>query len=118
MCHLCLYNKVIYGLFQDYPILRGRLMTDNEKQPLKENQLTAEETKQLARYQAIKKADLIREEAIQKTSKAKEIKRTKKLATDDIEQSARYQAIRKADLAKEQAIAEAQETTELKAKKQ
>ncbi|MCX6003398.1 MAG: hypothetical protein NTX46_03065 [Chloroflexi bacterium] len=96
-------------------------MTDNEKQPPKEDQRVekraTEEIKQSARYQAIKKADLTREEAIQKTSKAKEIKRTEKRATDDIEQSARYQAIRKADLVREQAIAEAQEAAKLRAKK-
>ncbi len=97
-------------------------MIDNEKQPPKKDQSvekhTTEEIKQSARYETIKKADLTREEAIQKTSKAKEIKRTEKLATDDIEQSARYQAIRNADLAREQTIAEAQEATKLKAKKQ
>ena len=96
-------------------------MTDNEKQlPQKDQRvekLANEEIKQLARYQAIKKADQIREEAIQKTSKAKEIKRTEKRVADDIKQSARYQAIRKADVAKEQSIAEAQEG-KLKAKKQ
>ena len=97
-------------------------MTYNEKRPPKEDQSaekhTTEEIKQLARYQAIKKADLTREEAIQKTSKAKEIKRTEKRAADDIKQSARYQAVRKADLAREQAIAEASEATKLKTKKQ
>ncbi len=97
-------------------------MTDNEKQSLKEDQgvekLTTEEIKQLTRYEAIKKADQRREEAIQKTSKAKEIKGTEKRIADDIEQSARYQAIRKADSAKEQAIIEALEATKLKAKKQ
>lgn len=90
-------------------------MTENEKQPTQKDQrvekLANEEIKQLARYQTIKKADQIREEAIQKTSKAKEIKLLAKLATDDIKQSARYLAIKKTDLAKEQAIAKAQGKT-------
>ena len=97
-------------------------MTDNEKRPPKDDQsvenYTTEEIKQLARYQAIKKADLTREEKIQKTSIIKEIRRTEKRVADDIKQSARYQAIRKADLAREQRIAEASEATKLKAKKQ
>ena len=92
-------------------------MTDNEKQPSKEDQRVTGDIEQLARYQEIKKADRIREEAIQRTSKAKEIKRSEKRVANDIEQSDRYQAIRKADVAKEQSIAEAQEG-KLKAKKQ
>jgi hypothetical protein len=76
-----------------------------------------DDIKQLARYQAIKKADQTREEEIQKTSKAKEIKRTEKRAADDIKQSARYQTIKNADLAREQTIIEAQEATKRKAKK-
>lgn len=96
-------------------------MTHNDKQPPKKEQLeeklAAEETKQIARYQVINKADLIREEAIQKTSNAKEIKRTEKRTADDIEQSTRYLTIRKADLAREQAIADGQKATKLSTKK-
>lgn len=95
-------------------------MKDDEKQSTQEDRyakkLAIDQERQLARYQAIRKADQIREEKILKTSKLKEIKRTEKLVIDDIKQSARYQKIMRIDLAREQAIARAQET-KLKTKK-
>jgi len=97
-------------------------MRDQEEQSLKEakraGKRTTEEAEQLAKDQVRKKAYLIKEEAIEKASKASKTKRMEKLAAEEIGQSAKDQARRDVSLAKEQAIAEAQETRKLKAKKQ
>jgi hypothetical protein len=94
----------------------------DQEQSLKEakraEKRTAEEYGQLAKDQARKKAYLLREEAIEKASKARKTKRTEKQAAEEIGQSAKDQARRNVYLAKEQAIAEAQEARKLKAKKQ
>jgi hypothetical protein len=97
-------------------------MRNQEEQSLKEakraEKHTAEQAEQLAKDQVRKKAYLIREEAIEKASKARKTKRTEKQAAEEIGKSAKDQARRDASLAKEQAIAEAQEARKLKAKKQ
>ena len=97
-------------------------MTDQEEQSLKEakrkEKRATEEIEQLARDQARRKANLDREEAIEKSSKARKTKQTEKRAAEGIGQSARDQARRKVNLAREQAIVEAQEARKLKAKKQ
>ena len=96
-------------------------MTDQEEQSLKEGKRkekhTEEEAERLDKEQVRKKAYLAREEAIEKTSKAKKTKRLEKHATEDIEQSAKDQTRKKAYFAKEQAIDEAQEARKLKSKK-
>ena len=97
-------------------------MTGQELQSLKETKRKEkriqEEAERLAKEQVRKKANLDREEAIEKSSKARKTKQTEKRAAEGIGQSARDQARRKVNLAREQAIVEAQEARKLKAKKQ
>ena len=95
-------------------------MTEEEKRARKGGKRAekreAEEIRQLARYEAIKKADLASEKAIEVTAKANEIKRTEKRAIEEDRQSARYEAIKRADLAREQALEKAKEAKKFKAK--
>jgi len=97
-------------------------MTDQEEQLLKETKRAekraAEDIEQLARDQARRKANLAREQAIEKDQKERETKRAEKRAAEDIKQLAKDQARKKANLAREQAIVEAQEARKLEAKKQ
>ncbi len=97
-------------------------MKDQEEQLMKEakraEKRTAEEIEQLARDQARKTANLIREQAIEKNQKERETKRAEKRAAEDIEQLAKDQARKTANLAREQTLAEAQEARKLKAKRQ
>ena len=97
-------------------------MTDQEEQLLKETRRkekrATEEIEQLARDQARRKANLDREEAIEKSSKARKTKQTEKRATEEIRKSARDQARRRDTLTREQAIVDDQEARKLKAKKQ
>ena len=118
--HFC--NKVIYGWLHDYPILWGRTMRDQEEQPLNEakrkEKRAAEEAEQLAKDHARRKANLVREEAIEDDQKKRGIKRAEKQAAEEIKQSARDKARRKDTLAREQATEKDQEARKLKAKKQ
>jgi len=95
-------------------------MTDQERQARKggkrAEKRAAEEIKQSARYEAIKKADLSSERAFEITAKANEIKRAEKRANEEKKQSARYEAIKRADLAREQALEKAKEAKKLKAR--
>lgn len=97
-------------------------MTDQEEQSLKEakrkEKRIQEEVELLAKEQVRKKANLDREEAIAKASKARKTKQAEKQATEEIKQSARDKARRKDTLAREQAIEKDQEARKLKAKKQ
>jgi len=102
--------------------MRGGTMTDQEEQSLKgakrKERRLEEEAERLAKEQVRKKANLDREEAIEKASKARKTKRSDKRAAEEIAQLAREQSRREAYLAREQAIAEAQEARKLKDKKQ
>ena len=95
-------------------------MKDQEKQSLRETKRvekrSAEDAELLDKEKVRKKAYLLREEAIEKASKAKETKRAGTLATEEIDQLAKDQARRKAYVAREQTIAQAQEARKLKAK--
>ncbi|MFC2062970.1 hypothetical protein ACFLS8_03410 [Chloroflexota bacterium] len=82
---------------------------------LKEKRLE-KEPELLAKEQARKKANLDREEAIEKASNARKTKRSEKHAVEEIEQSVREQSRRKAYLAREQKIVEVQEARKTKAK--
>jgi len=66
-------NKVLYGRFHDYPMLRGGTMRDQEEQSLKETKRVekraAEEAERLAKEQVRKKAYLAREQAIEEAQK-------------------------------------------------
>src|SRR4030042_1379213 len=97
-------------------------MRDQEEQLQKKakqsRKRTAEEAECIAKEQVRKKAYLVREEAIEKASKARKTKRTEKQAAEEIGQSAKDQARREAYLAKEQTIEKAQEARKFKAKKQ
>jgi hypothetical protein len=97
-------------------------MTDKEEQSLKEakraEMRATEENEQIARDQVRGKANLAREQAIEKDLTERKTKQSEEQATEEIEQSARNQARRKAYLAREQAIVEDQEARKLNAKKQ
>ena len=82
-----------------------------------ERKSALEEAGQLSKGRARRKANLVREEAFKKASKASKTKR-KKRAAEEIEQSTRDQARKGAYLAREQVIAKAQEARKFKAKKQ
>jgi len=59
-------------------VLGGRTMTDQEEQSLKEakraEKRAAEEIRRSARYQARRKADLAREQAIEEDQEARKLK--------------------------------------------
>jgi len=97
-------------------------MTDQEEQSLREanrkEKLLEEEAELLTRDQARSKANLAREQAIEKGLKERKTRQLEKRAAEEPGRLAKDQARRKAYLAKEQAIAEAQEARKLKAKKQ
>jgi hypothetical protein len=99
-----------------------RTMRDQEEQSLKEikrkEKRIEEEAGRLAKERGRKKAYLLREEAIEKASKASKTRRTEKQAAEEIGQSAKDQARKKANLAREQAIAEAEKASKSKAKNQ
>ena len=94
-------------------------MTDSEEQSLKKTKQVdkhaAEEVKLLAREQTRRKDTLVREQSIERASKAREAKESDKRAAEEIKQLARDQARRKDTLAREQAIAEDQESRKLNA---
>ncbi|MGA7676786.1 MAG: signal recognition particle-docking protein FtsY, partial [Dehalococcoidia bacterium] len=77
-----------------------------------------EEAGRLVKEQARRKADLTREQAIEKALKARKAKGSEKRATEEAGRLVKEQARRKADLTREQAIAEDQEARRLKAKRQ
>ena len=97
-------------------------MTDQEEQSLeatkRAEKRATEENEQLAKYQARRKANLAREQAIEKDLRARKTKESEKRAAGEPGRLAKDQARRKAYLAREQAIVEAQEARKLKAKKQ
>lgn len=106
---------------QNYSVLRGGTMREQEDQSPKEakraEKRAAQETRRLAKDEAKKKADSAREQAIEKSSQAKEIKRAEERVAEEIEQLTKDKARKEAYLAREQAIAEAQEKR-LKGKKE
>jgi hypothetical protein len=112
---------VIYGWFHDYSMLGGRMMTDQEERSLKEarrkEKLATGESEQLARDQARRKANLVREQTIEEDQQKRKTEREEKRAAAEIKQLTRDQARRKANLAREQAIEENQKERKLKAKK-
>ncbi len=97
-------------------------MTDQEEQSLKEakrkEKRATEENEQLARDQARRKANLAREQTIEKDLKERKTKQAEKRAAEEPERLAKDQAKRKANLARERKITEGQEARKLKAKKQ
>jgi hypothetical protein len=97
-------------------------MSDPEKQSQKEvnrkEQRIAEDAKRLGKEQERRKAYLVREQAIEKVSKAKETERAEKRASDEIAQLAADQVRKKAMVAREKKIADAQEDRKLKTRKQ
>jgi hypothetical protein len=78
---------VIYRRFHDYPMLIDRTMRDQEEQSLKEakgsEKRATEEAGRLAKKQEGRKADLVREEAIEKALKARKAKGSEKRATEE-----------------------------------
>jgi len=78
----------------------------------------AEEAEQLSKDRARRKANLVREEALEKTPKASKTKRIKNRAAEEIKQSTRDQARKDTYLAREQVITKAQEARKFRAKKQ
>jgi hypothetical protein len=75
-------------------------MTDQEEQSLKE-------AERLSKKQVKRKANIDREQAIQKDLKARYAKESEKRAAEESRRLVKDQARRKAYLAKEQAMAEA-----------
>ena len=88
------------------------------KETKREEKRIEEEPAQLAREQARRQTDLVREQAIQKEQAGKEARREEKRIEEEPAQLAREQARRQTDLAREQAIAEDQEAIRRKAKNQ
>ena len=82
-------------------------MTDQEEQSLKE-------AERLSKKQVKRKANIDREQAIQKDLKARYAKESEKRIAKEAERLAEDQSRRKAYLAKEQAMAEARKARKLK----
>ena len=82
-------------------------MTDQEEQSLKE-------AERLSKQQVKRKANIDREQAIQKDLQTRYTKESEKRIAKEAERLAKDQARRKAYLAKEQAMAEARKARKLK----
>ena len=97
-------------------------MRDRKDQAAKEaerdEKRIEQEPAQLARGQARRGTDLVREQAVQKDQAGKEARREEKRIEQEPAQLAREQARRQTDLAREQAIAEDQEARRRKARNQ
>ncbi len=97
-------------------------MGDQKEQPQKDDKRSgkraAEEAERITKEQLRKRAYLVKEETIEKASKARKTRQMEKQTAEEIRQSDKDQTRKKIYFAKEQALAEAQEARKLKAKNQ
>jgi hypothetical protein len=100
----------------------GITMADQEERSLTETKRkekrATDEIEQSAKDQARRKANLAREQGIEKDLEARKTKESEKRAAEEPARLAKDQARRKADLAREQAIVEDQDARKLKYKKE
>jgi fused signal recognition particle receptor len=100
----------------------GITMADQEERSLTETKRkekrATDEIEQSAKDQARRKANLAREQRIEKDLEARKTKESEKRAAEEPGRLAKDQARRRANLAREQAIVENQDARQLKSKKQ